>query len=118
MCERRKRVRQERGRRKEGVRLSVLLERRRAHGRAYMRRWRADPEHRDIERERRGHDYVEKKLRSAERLRLRPYTGVDGQPLCGFCGLGRPVEIVERLRISESSEEEYIKIFVPYCGHC
>jgi|GEM_PF-3314302 len=118
MCERRKSVREQRRRRKGALSLTVLLQRRRARGRAYMRRWRADPEHRDIERERRDHDYVEKKLRSAERLRMRPYTGVHGQPLCGFCGLGRPVEIVERLRISEHSEEEYIKVFVPYCGHC
>jgi hypothetical protein len=105
-------------RREKATSLAILLQRRRERGREFMRRWRADPEHRDIERERRDQGYVKKKLRSSERLRQHPYTGVHGQPLCGFCGLGRPVEIVERLRISQDCEEEYIKVFVPYCGHC
>jgi hypothetical protein len=118
MRRRQKPLRGESARREKAAHLAVLLQRRRERGREFMRRWRADPEHREVERERRDAGYVQKKVRSAERLRLRPYTGIHGQPLCGFCGLGRPVEIVERLRISQDCEEEYIKVFVPYCGHC
>lgn len=99
------------------VRAARLKKRRRRH-REHMQVWRANPKHRETERKRRDHDYVIKKLRSARRLMLHPYTGVDGQPQCGFCGQGRPVEIVERLRISETADEEYVKIFIPYCGRC
>jgi hypothetical protein len=97
---------------------AAMRKRQRRRNREYMQEWRADPKHREIERRRRDHDYTIKKLRSARRLMLHPYTGVDGQPQCGFCGQGRPVEIVERLRILETGDEEYIKVFVPYCGHC
>jgi len=98
--------------------VAALLERRRLRGRAFMRQWRADPENRDTERRKRYQDYVSKKLRIAERLRLHPYTGAHGQLLCGLCGLARPVEIVERLRISRGPSEEYVKVLVPYCGRC
>jgi len=118
MRQRQKPIRGESRRQEKAMRVAALLQRRRERGREFMRRWRADPEHRDIERERRDQGYIQKKLRSAERLRHRPYTGTHGQPLCGFCGLGRPVEIVERLQISQDREEEYVKVFVPYCGHC
>jgi hypothetical protein len=102
----------------EGSILAALIEKRRLRGRAFMRQWRANPDNRDTERQRRYQDYASKKLRTAERLRLHPYTGAHGQPLCGLCGLARPVEIVERLRISRGPSEEYVKIFVPYCGRC
>ena len=118
MRQRQKPIRGESRRQEKATRVAALLQRRRERGREFMRRWRADPEHRDIEREKRDQGYIQKKLRSAERLRHRPYTGTHGQPLCGFCGLGRPVEIVERLQISQDREEEYVKVFVPYCGHC
>jgi hypothetical protein len=97
---------------------ATLLDRRRVRNREYMQEWRANPQHREVERKRRDQDYIMKKQRSARRLRLHPYTGVRGQKLCGFCGLGRPVEIVERLRISETDDEVYVKVLVPYCGHC
>jgi hypothetical protein len=104
--------------RNEGESVAALIEKRRLRSRAFMRQWRADPENRVTERRRRYQDYVAKKLRIAERLRLHPYTGAHGQPLCGLCGLARPVEIVERLRISRGASEEYVKILVPYCGRC
>jgi hypothetical protein len=97
---------------------AARLKRRRTRGREYMKEWRANPKHRELERERRDHDYLIREERSARRLRLRPYTGVHGQPQCGFCGHGRPVEIVERLRISETGDEEYERVLIPYCGHC
>jgi len=102
----------------EGAILAALIEKRRLRGRAFMRQWRADPENRAIERRRRYQEYVSKKMRIAERLRLHPYTGAHGQLLCGLCGLAQPVEIVERLRISRGPSEEYVKILVPYCGRC
>ena len=97
---------------------AASVARRRFRHREHMKEWRANPKHRETERKKRYREYVIKKQRSAERLRLRPYTGVHGQPLCGFCGLGRPVEIVERLRISETGDEEYVRVLIPYCGHC
>jgi hypothetical protein len=102
----------------EGAILAALIEKRRLRGSAFMRQWRADPENRDTERRRRYEEYASKKLRIAERLRLHPYTGAHGQLLCGLCGLARPVEIVERLRISRGPSEEYVKVSVPYCGRC
>lgn len=102
----------------EGASLAALIEKRRSRGRAFMRKWRADPGNRDTERRRRYEDYVSKKLRVAERLRLHPYIGAHGQPLCGLCGLARPVEVVERLRISRGPSEEYVKVLIPYCGRC
>jgi len=97
---------------------TALVKRRRARSRNYMKEWRSNPKHRQLERERRDRDYVLKKQRRARRLLLRPYTRVDGRPQCGFCGQGRPVEIVERLRISETADEEYQRVLIPYCGHC
>jgi hypothetical protein len=97
---------------------AALREERRARNREYMKKWRANPEHQKIERKRRDHDYIIREQRCAERLRLHPYTGVRGQPQCGFCGLGRPVEIVERLRIAETADGEYLRVLIPYCGHC
>src|ERR1700733_2832823 len=102
----------------EGPILAALIEKRRLRGRAFMRQWRADPENRDTERRRRYQDYVSKKLRVAERLRLDQYTEAHGPRCCGLCGLARPVEIVERLRISRGPSEEYVKVLVPYCGRC
>lgn len=97
---------------------AAMDELRRVRNREYMQHWRANPKHRAIEQKRRYHDYFVKKQRSASRLQRHPYTGVRGQPLCGFCGLATPVEIVERLRIVENAEEEYVTVLVPYCGHC
>ncbi|MGB8523005.1 MAG: hypothetical protein WCD43_08570 [Candidatus Acidiferrales bacterium] len=102
----------------EAVIRTALLKRRRTRSREYMKQWRANPKHRELERERRDRDYTFKKQRRARRLLLRPYTRVDGRPQCGFCGQGRPVEIVERLRISETADEEYERVLIPYCGHC
>ena len=97
---------------------TALVKRRRARSREYMKEWRSNPKHREQERERPDRYYIFKKERSARRLLLRPYTRVDGRPQCGFCGLGRPVEIVERLQISKTADEEYEKVLIPYCGHC
>jgi hypothetical protein len=101
----------------EAVR-AAQLKRRRARSREHMQRWRANPRHREAERKRREGDYLVREQRNAHRLRLHPYTGVHGEPQCGFCGHRRPVEIVERLRISETADEEYVREFIPYCGHC
>jgi hypothetical protein len=95
-----------------------LVKRRRTRSRQYMQEWRANPKHRAAERRRRNRDYLTREQRNAHRLRLHPYTGVRGEPQCGFCGHGRPVEVVERLRISETAEEEYVTVLIPYCGHC
>jgi hypothetical protein len=97
---------------------AALRKRRRARGREYMQEWRANPKHRELERKRRDGDYLMREQRNAHRLRLHPHTGVRGEPQCGFCGHGRPVEIVERLRISKTADEEFVRVLIPYCGHC
>lgn len=97
---------------------AALRKRRRARGREYMKEWRANPKHRELERQRRDGDYLIREQRNAHRLRLRPFTGVRGESHCGFCGHGRPVEIVERLYISKTADEEFVRVLIPYCGHC
>jgi hypothetical protein len=97
---------------------AAVLKRRRARNREHMQQWRANPRHRQTERKRRDRNYLINEQRKAHRLRLHPYTGVHGEPQCGFCGHAKPVEVVERLRISETGDEEYVKVFIPYCGHC
>src|ERR1700735_1256315 len=94
------------------------IKRRRTRSREYMQEWRANPKHRAVERKRRERDYLVREQRGAHRLMLHPYTGVHGEPQCGFCGQGKPVEVVERLRISETADEEYVTVLIPYCGHC
>lgn len=91
------------------------LEGSRGRKRDYMREWRADPEHRQSERVRRQHFYFRRKLRRAHRPR---YVGMRGQRLCGICGVRRPVEIIERLRVSEADPSGFVKVLIPYCGHC
>ena len=97
---------------------AALRKRRRTRNREHMQEWRANPKHRELERKRRDGDYLMREQRNAHRLRLHPHTGVRGEPQCGFCGHGRPVEIVERLRISKTADEEFVIVLIPYCGHC
>ncbi len=87
----------------------------RGRKRDYMRQWRADPQHRQNERVRRQHFYFKRKLRRANRP---PYMGMSGQQLCGICGVRRPVEIIERLRVSEADPTGFVRVLIPYCGHC
>ena len=87
----------------------------RGRKRDYMRQWRSDPQHRQNERVRRQHFYFRRKLRRAQRPR---YVGMRGQRLCGICGVRRPVEIIERLRVSEVDPSGFVRVLIPYCGHC
>src|SRR6202046_2416152 len=95
---------------------AARLKRRRARSREYMQEWRANPQHREAERKRRDRDYLIREQRNAHRLRLRPYTGVQGQPQCGFCGHGRPVELVVSIRISETAEDVFVKRWILFLG--
>ena len=87
----------------------------RGRKRDYMRQWRADPQHRQHESLRRQHFYFRRKLRLANRP---PFVGIRGQQLCGICGLRRPVEIIERLRVCETARSGFVRVLMPYCGHC
>jgi|SRR5271156_3135673 len=104
----------ERGER-EAVRRAAMEARARGRKRDYMRQWRADPLHRQNERVRRQHFYFRRKLRRANRP---PFMGIRGEQLCGICGLRRPVEIIERLRVSETAPTGFVRVLIPYCGHC
>jgi len=77
---------------------------RRRYNREYMRRWRADPRHRERERANRERSQCSRKLR-----------GVRGGPVCGFCHQRRPKWKVLRLKPAATG---YIKVLVPYCGQC
>jgi hypothetical protein len=81
------------------------LEARRRYNREYMRRWRADPRHRNCERanrERWQH------LRKFQDL-------VHGKRVCGFCHQRAPKEEVLRLF---PVPKGYVEVRVPYCGQC
>lgn len=80
-------------------------EERRRYKREYMRRWRADPLHRDRERANRERSQYKRKVREAVRR----------GPACGFCHARRPKWKVVRLR---PVERGFIKVVVPYCGQC
>jgi hypothetical protein len=99
----------------EAARRAAREERARGRKRDYMRQRRADPLHREHERVQRQHFYFRRKLRRAN---LPPYMSTRGQQLCGICGLRRPVEIVERLRVSELTPTGFVRVLVPYCGRC
>jgi hypothetical protein len=95
----------------------ALLERRRRYNRRYMRRWRADPAHEALEREKRRQWYNERKAREA-RDQLLPFTNDRGEPVCGFCWKSPPVTQIVRLRICESVPQGYVEVRIPYCGQC
>ncbi len=77
----------------------------RRYNRAYMRRWRADPRHRDRERANRENCQYLRKLRDL----------AQGNPMCGFCHQRPPRSKVVRL---SPVPRGYVKVLVPYCGQC
>jgi hypothetical protein len=90
---------------------------RRRYNREYMRRWRADP--RNFERE------LHTRLRAQLTRRVRPmygerrlYLNRRGRPVCGFCWQRRPIKFQERMRISEETRNEFVKVLIPCCGEC
>jgi hypothetical protein len=82
-----------------------LAEEHRRYNREYMRRWRADPGHRERERASRDRCQYKRKLRKAARR----------GPACGFCHQRRPKWKVVRLR---PIEQGFVRVVVPYCGQC
>jgi hypothetical protein len=103
--------------RKSDVSQSEFLERRRQYNRQYMRSWRANPDHKDEERERRKRWYYERKERAAS-AEKRPYRNANGKLVCGFCGLGSAVTEVVRLRICDRAPNGFLTVRIPYCGEC
>lgn len=81
------------------------LEARRLYNREYMRRWRADPHHRELERASRERGQDSRKFRKA----------AQGRRLCGFCHQRPPKEEVLRLFPAPTG---YVEVRVPYCGDC
>lgn len=89
----------------------------RQYHREYMRRWRADPSHKERERDKRQQSYCGRKLRNAERDKG-ARTSDPGEPVCNFCRLRPPLQTVVRLQICESAPGGYVRIRIPYCGQC
>lgn len=93
-----------------------VTEKKRLYKREYMRRWRGDPAHQELERARRRSDSGERKLRkfAHDDLVLKR----SGVPVCGICHARRSVTEVTRLRISEDAPYSYVAMRLPYCGQC
>ncbi len=81
------------------------VEVRRRYNREYMRRWRADPRHRESERASSERGQHARKLRHV----------VQGRRVCSFCHQRPPKEEVLRLFPVPTG---YVEVRVPYCGDC
>ena len=79
---------------------------RRLRNREYMRRWRADPLHRQSER-----------IHSTNWRRGRNLQDPHhpGPTVCGFCHRRRSRSVVPRLRPVETG---FVEVQMPYCGLC
>jgi len=92
-------------------------EKQRLYKREYMRRWRASLGRQTSERARRRSAYYARKERELL-ADASPVCDPDGAALCGYCGIRRAVEDVARLEISADAPDGYVKVRIPYCGHC
>lgn len=95
----------------------ALLEQKRRYNRRYMRRWRADPAHESLEREKRRQWYYERKAREAPE-KLPPFTNDRGEPVCGFCRRSPAVTQILRLGACGGVPGGYVELRIPYCGQC
>lgn len=95
---------------------SAAHEQKKRYKREFMRRWRANPQHRFRESLLRSQWNYERKKRQAEKLSS--HMNSRGEIRCGICGKLPPVTEVVRLRVSECSPDGYVEVRVPYCGSC
>jgi len=82
-----------------------------------MRRWRRAAGTEPGLREKQRAWHWARKVRDARRAAA-PYTNALGRPVCGLCGRGRPVALVERLRVSHTAPGGFARVLLPYCGCC
>ena len=95
------------------------VEDKRRHNREFMRRWRADPFHLAAEKaKRRERYYAVQKQRKIEHESCSPRVREQTARLYGFCFKRAAVRKIVRLRISENAPDGYVKVRIPYCGHC
>ncbi len=95
------------------------VEDKRRQNREYMRRWRTDPFHLAEEKaKRRERYYAVQKQRKIERESSSPRVREQTARLCGFCFKRAAVRKIVRLRISDNAPDGYVKVRIPYCGHC
>jgi hypothetical protein len=91
----------------------------RRQNREFMRRWRANPVHLAAEQARRRERYYAvQKQRGIERMSRSPQTRERDRKLCGLCSKRLAVRNIARLQVSDASADGYVKVVIPYCGHC
>ena len=94
-----------------------LLHKKRQYAREYMRKWRSDPGHHQLEHESRRRCYRERKLRAtADSQSATAKTNL--QPVCGICRRRPSITEVVRLRMREKAPDGYVEVRIPYCGQC
>jgi hypothetical protein len=103
-------------RRESKRRENAAREQKRRYKRKFMRKWRANPNHRFRERLLRRQWNYERKKRDAEQLAS--HMNAWGEAKCGICGKPPPVTEVMRLRVSECAPDGYVEVRIPYCGTC
>jgi hypothetical protein len=86
---------------------AAAAEERRRQNRAYMRRWRANAQHRRVELSQQQRWRLEQKLK----LRMAPRS----VKLCGYCHSRKAVTEMVRLRPAATGFE---KVRIRYCGVC
>ncbi len=89
----------------------------RQYNRNYMRRWRADPSHRERENANRCRWACERKERVAQEP-WPPFTNWRGEKVCGFCKKRPPKSEILRLKASPIVADQYVEVLIPYCGEC
>jgi hypothetical protein len=94
----------------------LLLRKKRQYAREYMRKWRSDPCHHELEHESRRRCYRERKLRAADSPSVAAKTNLP--PVCGICRRRPSITEVVRLRMREKAPDGYVEVRIPYCGQC
>jgi hypothetical protein len=89
----------------------------RQYNRNYMRRWRADPAHRERENANRCRWACERKELVVEEPR-HAFTNWRGERVCGFCKKRPPKGQILRLEASAAAPDQYVEVLIPYCGMC
>jgi hypothetical protein len=102
---------------REEVARRLLLRRKRQYAREYMRKWRSDPGHNELEHESRRRCYRERKLRAAADP-LRATAKTNSPPVCELCRRRPSITEVVRLRMREKAPDGYVEVRIPYCGQC